>query len=273
MHSSLPQQLENFNFTTSRFLIGLFTLLEDRAVNLSDAVITICPDIYDYARKRIHDPSRVILIENSIFEPIQYRNADGEIGMPDETKLPECLNRQDKKIVTYAGTLETYQGIDVLIHAFKRVAALVPDADLMIVGGTPDQVEKYRQLSKSCGIDDRVVLTGQVTPEKARRLNKASNLLVSPRIKGTNTPLKVYEQIASNIPIVATNIHSHTQVLDENVAILVDPNPDALSQGIVRGLQHPESRRVAVNAKRLYNDKYSRPIYVKKLDRAIGMVS
>ncbi|MBA2565026.1 MAG: glycosyltransferase, partial [Gemmatimonadetes bacterium] len=44
MHSSLPQQLTNFNFTRSRRLIGLFERLESEALASADAVITICPD-------------------------------------------------------------------------------------------------------------------------------------------------------------------------------------------------------------------------------------
>ena len=38
-----------------------------------------------------------------------------------------------------------------------------------------------------------------------------------------NTPLKIYEQLASGLPLVATRIPSHTQVLTEDVCILVEP--------------------------------------------------
>jgi hypothetical protein len=43
MHSSLPQQLENFQYTSSRLLIRLFERLEEASLTSADAVITICP--------------------------------------------------------------------------------------------------------------------------------------------------------------------------------------------------------------------------------------
>jgi hypothetical protein len=58
MHSSLPEQLTNFNYTKSRFLIGTFRALEESALRAADAVITICPALADYATARIPDPRK-----------------------------------------------------------------------------------------------------------------------------------------------------------------------------------------------------------------------
>ena len=67
MHSSLPQQLTNFDFTRSRFLIGLFERLERSCLQSADAVITISPALADYACDRMPDAGRHYLIENSLF--------------------------------------------------------------------------------------------------------------------------------------------------------------------------------------------------------------
>jgi glycosyltransferase involved in cell wall biosynthesis len=75
MHSSLPEQLTNFKFTTFRPLIRLFQWLEDRCLEASDATITICPSLYDYARSISSDPGKVCLIENSIFDEVQLSNS------------------------------------------------------------------------------------------------------------------------------------------------------------------------------------------------------
>jgi glycosyltransferase involved in cell wall biosynthesis len=71
MHSSLPEQLTNFKFTTSKALINLFKYLEDMCLKKSDATITICPSLYDYAKSIVQDDERVFLIENSIFDDIR----------------------------------------------------------------------------------------------------------------------------------------------------------------------------------------------------------
>src|SRR5690606_39669271 len=44
MHSSLPQQLENFEFSESKVLKAVFASLERSALKAADGVITICPD-------------------------------------------------------------------------------------------------------------------------------------------------------------------------------------------------------------------------------------
>lgn len=73
MHSSLPEQLTNFKFTTSKTLISAFKWLEDSCLQAADATITICPSLYNYALSIVDDKSKVCLIENSIFDDVQIR--------------------------------------------------------------------------------------------------------------------------------------------------------------------------------------------------------
>ena len=63
----------------------------------------------------------------------------------------------------------------------------------------------------------------------ARRYTSMASVLVSPRSTGTNTPLKVYEQVASGVPLVATRIYSHTQILDDEVAFLLEPDASGMA--------------------------------------------
>ena len=71
MHSSLPEQLTNFKFTTSKLLINIFKHLEDACLRASDSTITICPSLYQYALSIVDDKSKVCLIENSIFDEVR----------------------------------------------------------------------------------------------------------------------------------------------------------------------------------------------------------
>jgi glycosyltransferase involved in cell wall biosynthesis len=100
----------------------------------------------------------------------------------------------------------------------------------------------------------------------AKRYNRLASVLVSPRSWGTNTPLKVYEQLASGIPLVATNIYSHTQVLTPDVAFLVEPTPEDMARGILQAVA-PGGRgaAIAADARKLYEAKYSRPVYEAKM--------
>lgn len=274
MHSSLPSQLSNFGFTKSRFLIGAFERLERAAISSCDAVITICPDLAEYALGLIDDPGKHFLIENSIFEDVKLARRPGgteRAGPKPETDPP--LPR-DRPLVVYAGTLEPYQGIDLLMQAFDLVRRDRPDAFLLVVGGSPDQVLAYGNQARDLGIGADCRFMGRQPQAEARRLVARAAVQVSPRTHGTNTPLKIYEQLANGIPLVATDIYSHRQVLDDDVAFLSEPEPAAFARGIIDALIRPDERAARVAAaQRLYAEKYSREVYVGKMRRLLDRLA
>src|SRR6185369_461951 len=99
-------------------------------------------------------------------------------------------------------------------------------------------------------------------------------VLVSPRRQGVNTPFKIYTYLASGKPIVATRIASHTQLLDETLAVLVDPTPEGLARGVQAVLRDPEgSRRRAARGRLLVEREYSASRYAEKVAAAYGGVT
>lgn len=272
MHSSLPQQLTNFNFTKSKFLIGLFENLENTAIRNSEAVITICPDLADYVESVIGKHEKHFLIENSIFDDVKLVRPAGESGTPDvhdfKHPLPDA-----RPLVVYTGTLEAYQGIDILVQGFAKALPDMPGAALLIAGGNPDQVEHFRKMAEDAGIGSACLFTGRVPQRQAKFFNSIADVIVSPRRSGTNTPLKVYEQLQSGIPLVATDIYSHTQVLSSDVAFLVAPTVDAFAEGLLEAANNKNSAQERVsNAKQLYEEQYSRDAYIDKMTRLLELV-
>jgi glycosyltransferase involved in cell wall biosynthesis len=268
MHSSLPQQLSNFKFTTSRFLIGAFKWLEDNALAASDAVITICPDLRDYALRAGVPPNRHLLIENSIFDDVRLKRTAAVV--PLQTAF---MFDAQTPVILYAGTFEAYQGLDMLIEAFALVAVKRPDARLLLVGGTEEQVARKRELVTRRGLQDICVLTGAVPKSLALRYTASAAILVSPRVDGTNTPLKIYEQLASGKPLVATRIWSHTQVLDDSTSYLVDPEPQSMADGLLAALSDlGRTDERARNARSLYERAYARPVYEGKVRHLLQIV-
>jgi glycosyltransferase involved in cell wall biosynthesis len=275
MHSSLPQQLNNFQFTKSRLLMGTFRALEDTCLRKADAVITICPDLKDYALRAGVDPARHLLIENSIFEDVHLVSAGAETddkSRPARGGGPAIDVR--RPIILYAGTFEHYQGIEILIEAFAIVHAERPDAQLLLVGGTPNQVATAAASVARLGLSNSVTLTGRVSKTAAMRYTELAQVLVSPRQHGTNTPLKIYEQLASGKPLVATRIWSHTQVLNDSVCIMVETDAESIGRGLLRAISDPEhAHLVASRAQALYERDYARPSYERKIRRLLEIVS
>jgi glycosyltransferase involved in cell wall biosynthesis len=271
MHSSLPQQLVNFKFTTSKFLIALFDQLERSCLRNADAVITICPDLQDHALATGMDPKRHFLIENSIFEDV-HLNGEVSISDPRVDNAIEAALAAGGPIVAYAGTFEPYQGVDVLLSAFAHVVKERPDARLLLVGGSLLQIEEKKRHARSVGLDGACIFTGQVSKARAMELTRRADVLVSPRIRGTNTPLKIYEQLASGKPLVATRIWSHTQVLTDDVCILVEPEPRSMAAGILRAIAPPVPLVHVDSARSLYERVYSRPAYEAKVRRLLEIL-
>ncbi len=272
MHSSLPQQLSNFKFTKSRVLIHTFRVLENTSLRAADAVVTICPDVRDYVLQMGVDPARHLMIENSIFDDVRLKStaADDAGSGPS----PEVVANPRQPTVFYAGTFEPYQGIDVLVRAFTQVRQAHPQARLLLVGGTPEQVRSIRRLADSLALGESCILTGRVGKADAVRYSQVADVLVSPRLHGTNTPLKVYEHLASGRPLIATRIWSHTQVLDESVCFLVEPDPQSLATGIVAALSdRDEAARRSRNAQALYARAYARPVYEQKIRQLLEIVT
>lgn len=268
MHSSLPEQLGNYRFTTSRLVIGTFEKLEATCLRAADAVITICPELARYAVPRMPDPRRHFLIENSVFDEVRLKHPPQDAAASAPPPLPD-----DRPIMFYAGTYEVYQGIDMLIDAFAVAREACPEAFLLLIGGTAGQVEAARRRAAAAGLEGHCLILGRMPQSVVKTCAARASVLVSPRTHGSNTPLKIYEQLASGVPLVATRILSHTQVLDDEVCLLVDPAPVALADGLVQALTDETTRaRITANARRLYEERYARPVYEGKLRDLFGLL-
>jgi glycosyltransferase involved in cell wall biosynthesis len=282
MHSSLPQQLYNFRFTSLRAVHWVFEQLEESAARAAEAVITVCPALTDYARNLTVNHDKVLLIENSLFEPVRFAGKNPRMPTSSESSAACASDQAEQwvsgsapgRVIAYAGTLQVYQGIYRMLEAFSVVVRRMPDAGLLIVGGSPQEVESFRVLADSLGLRDAVLFTGQVPQARAQRLVSLAGAAISPRFAGNNTPMKIYQLMASGIPLVATRIESHTQVLNDDIAVLAEPSADGLADAMLRVLGDPEeSQAMADRARAWYRDKYSREVYTEKMRMMLSMVS
>jgi glycosyltransferase involved in cell wall biosynthesis len=101
-----------------------------------------------------------------------------------------------------------------------------------------------------------------------------SDVVVSPRNQGVNTPFKIYTYLASGRPIVATRIPTHTQLLDDSLAFLVEPTADGIAEGIRRALAEPvEARRRAETGLALVAREYSPRRHAEKVATSYAAVA
>ena len=262
MHSSLPQQLTNFAFSRSGLMRRAFLAIERLMITRSRVVIVICPSLEDTVRA-IDPHARTILIENA--PGSSEEEATGE----QSVALRRSLGLQpETPMVLYTGTFEAYQGLDLLFDAMAFVGTVRPDATLVLAGGKPDQVAQARVRAERAGITTAVFL-GERPAEEIPGYLRAADVLVSPRSRGTNTPLKIYQYLRSGKPIVATRLLTHTQVLSDDTAVLTGASAREFGEGIVTILSDRSlAAAIGRQAQRLADTKYSYKAYLERTRQA-----
>jgi glycosyltransferase involved in cell wall biosynthesis len=264
MHSSLPQQLTNFAFSGSRVLRALFAALERFMIRRSRAVIVICPSLEETVRA-IEPSARTILIENA------PGSVDEQATPEHAARIRQSLGlRESARIVLYTGTFEAYQGLDLLFEAWAIARfAVSSDVRLVLAGGKPDHIAAARAAARRAGVEDVTIFAGERPAAEIPAFLLAADVLVSPRSRGTNTPLKLYQYLRAGKPIVATRLLTHTQVLSDDTAILTDATPKAFAAGIETALtDRARGEKVARGAKELAETKYSYEAYLEKTRQA-----
>lgn len=142
-----------------------------------------------------------------------------------------------KPLVVYTGQLFPEKGVDTLV----RAAPMLNEAQIVIVGGMPEDLERVRQLVRQVGVSN-VTLVGYVSPNKVPLYLKAADVLILPNSAKSahsayyTSPLKLFDYMAAGWPIVASYLPSIQEVLRHAVTgWLVEPdNPQALAEGVIK---------------------------------------
>lgn len=265
MHSSLPQQLENFDFSRSKLLKRMFLGMERFILKNSSAIIVICLDLLKQVEQEGY-ADKAILLENFIDFDTREFSAE-EIRQ----KRKEFAS-EDKKIVLYAGNFQPYQGIPLLLEAASQI--MDDRVVFVLVGESPAAVKRERYKAQELGIAGKVFFTGQVSPSQMPLFISLADVLVSPRLSGTNTPLKIYSFLKSGKPVVATNLWTHTQILSDQISVLVEPDAECMAEGIAFALFDQRAQERANFAKEKADRDYTYSRYKEKtnqvLDKATG---
>lgn len=262
MHSSLPQQLSNFDFSRSAALKAVFTGMEDLVLKRSQSVIVICRDLLDYVRGRGYG-GKTVLLENIL----DFNDFDPAPPSPEQiAAVRREIAPRGEKIVLYTGNFEPYQGVPLLVEAFGRMKER---AVLLIVGGSKADHETVRRRAAELDFADRIALVEKVPPARVPIYIKAGDVLVSPRVSGTNTPLKIYAYLKSGKPVVATDLWTNSQVLTEEIAVLAPPEPGRFAAALDFAAASEEARRRARAAADLAAREYTYPRYLEKIAAAV----
>ena len=252
MDSSLADQLMEKWQALCRYQ-KIFDGFEGWAVKKANIVVPVCKSLADKVKQ--YDPKKKVFV----LEDIGFENSS-----ENKEDLRQTLNLKGV-VALYVGNLEHYQGIDLILESIAKINSQV-QYSVAIIGGKKNDIDKYIEKAKALGISDKIYFAGPRLLKDLPVYLSQADILLSPRLKGKNTPMKLYSYLISGKPVLATNIESHTQVIDNTCSKLVNPDPESFAKGFKRLIENENLRKKIGEAGRLLAKKnYSRESYKLKL--------
>lgn len=256
MDSSMPDQIVEKRPELC-FLLSLFHALMRWAVGRAEQVAPVCDALAETAKTR-YRAQRITLLRD-----VSMSTGAGAtpIGLRQLLGLQGC-------VFMYIGNLEDYQGIDLLLEAF---AVAREPSSLVVVGGATGDIQRYRDMADGLGLRDRVHFLGPRPLEQIGAHMAEADVLVSPRIKGTNTPMKLYSYLDSGRAVLATRLLTHTQVLDEAVAALAEPDPRDFAAAMDRLARDPVLReQLGQRGRAIIQERYTPAVFAASVAALYG---
>lgn len=217
-------------------IIKLYAAVERFVMRHTDAVIGTGPGLVaQVAELNCGTPGYHISdIPSSLEEPSEEGTSKARA---------ELLKAPDEIIATYVGSFAVYQGIELLFNSMPFALKACPKLRFVIIGGSDAEIEQWSNWLKEHGCLEQVSFIGKRAPDILPCYLAASDILLSPRIAGVNTPLKLLDYLKVSRGIVATDFEANRLILDESVALLADMTPEAFGAAVAELANNPELRK------------------------------
>jgi glycosyltransferase involved in cell wall biosynthesis len=200
------------------------------SVRVPDATIVVSRDLAEHFHHRYGRPT--CYIPNGVGEPTHRP--------PDAIRRRFGLRGDD--YVLFVGRLVPEKAPDLLLRAFSTIDR---EAKLVLAGGSSFTDEFVRSLRSLAASDPRIILPGYVYGDLLEELYSNAAVFVLPSLL-EGLPLTLLEAISYGIPVVASDIAPHREVLGPERPLVPPGDQRALAEAIEKALEHrAEERREA----------------------------
>ncbi len=202
--------------------------------------------------KRIREAGVVeprIIVEPDAVDPALFQNP-----LPREVARQTLGIHSDEFLCLYTGkytTMGMAKGLDEAIQAVKNLRRDGRRVRFLAVGGTEEERVRYAQYA-----DEGVGFLGHQPQTDLQNFYAAADVLLMPfphteHFAYFMSPLKMFEYMMSGVPILATDLPSVREILDEKACLFAAPGDAASIQSkIAYAMDHPEyTRSLAAEAK------------------------
>lgn len=236
----------------------------------------------------IVSPSRAILPDwlpaNRIVE-VEW-GADTVRFHPGASGDPGFTRKPGELVAVFAGAFRAWHGAIHLAEAMQRLQRRGVSRIGAVFAGDGPELARVREAARGL---DRVVFLGSVPHDRMPALLAAADIGVAPFDPDAHaplslgfywSPLKVFEYMASGLPVVAPSIDGMRRIVDDGrEGLLYDrSNPDGLADTLARlqddTLRHALARRSRERAEREYGwDRHCARLEAAMLEAVARRVS
>jgi len=190
-----------------------------------------------------------IMVAPDAVDVAKFQITNSKLQIREKLNLPV-----DKKIVMYTGHLYGWKGVQTLAEAAEF---LDKDIIVVFVGGTDFDLDNFKNKNNKLIENGKILLLGQRPPKEVPEFLVATDCLALPnsgkedRSEKHTSPMKLFEYMAAGKPIVASDLPSIREVLNENnVTFFKADSADDLAEKIKQVLENQEpAQRRATQAK------------------------
>ena len=252
-------------FLKNSFL-AFYARVEQLTVKLCDAVIGTGKGLVGQVEKMGYNTRafHIFDIPSSLAEPLTEKV---------EEIRNELVKKKDEVLVTFVGSFALYQGVDLMFATIPKVVKQNRYIRFIIIGGTDDEIDQKQTMLKEQQVDANVTFLGKVAPDALPEYLYASDILLSPRISGVNTPLKILDYMKAGKAIMATDVPSHRLLLNDASAVFAKPAPEQLAIALERlAGDEGKRRQMGLAGRNLYETKYNFGNYLHELKKCYEFV-
>jgi glycosyltransferase involved in cell wall biosynthesis len=225
------------------------------AAHLMDRLIPRHADFIIAINRRVAN----YLIEHGVAaKKVKYIPPGIDFGPPavlHEADLRKELNLGNSPIIVYAGNLDGYQRMDLLLAALPEIFSSRPEARLLLLTGS--DCDSFLRQARNLGIENRISCIPHRSVEQARALMALGNVAVNPRVSWSGFPIKLLNYMAAGLPVVAFE-GAAAPIVNGINGFLVEPgNFHEFASKVVRLLDQPTlARKLGGEGEKLIQRNY-----------------
>lgn len=260
--NNMASELPTFNFIKPKKLAMLLADFLDRLVpRLGGHIIALSEELKTFLLGKGIPEDKISVIPLGV---------DAEMF---NGKSPEIIkNRYNigpRPLVVYAGTLDEFQRIDLLMKAMKLVVGECNDAVLMVVSNILNQaeIEKYKKMAIDLGIDNNVIFTDVVSFDELPFFLASAAVAVVPRFSCPGFPLKILNYMAAGKAIVTFDGSAKGLKNMHNAIVVKNGELEEFAKGILLLIGDRKlAEKLGNNARATVKSEYGWQILAGKID-------